>query len=253
MQAVTTAILQHEQEFDPQIRSATRQPFEKAAGDRNGTAGNRLVAELIVDALTPMPTIPEDPSVPLGAGAAIVAAGAARPVQEVFAFDFARQTMEIANTSGGIVTLQPETAFFSNDRWHRLAAVGGESEHYFGLGQWPIPAGLVSLVLEAEADGTCMLRTQLLNENNHGVLADFDLCRAERASTRLGTVTNLSSAAEELDDGWMRLRATVRMPEGTLRSLIQLRNEEGGNVFAPADEAVRLRRVRITVVPDTET
>lgn len=214
--------------------------------------GNRLVAGLIADALTPMPEVPENPAIPIGTAAAV--AGTQRFVgdpQELFAFDFTQRGFPLTPGEAAVVDLSEEESWWSEARWQRLEATGGAGEHYVTLGRWDMPAGHVQLELVASPDGTCNLRTQILDRHNQGVLTDFDLCTGQRNSFRLGAVTGLHSTYEELDDGWIRITSRVGLPAGEVRVLVQLRDETGATSFAPDGESVLLHSARMTVIAES--
>lgn len=148
--------------------------------------------------------------------------------------------------SSGIATFELVPEMSSDRRTYRIAAAGGEAEHYIAC-QVSEYDGALMFSLDICAEGTSRFRLQLLNNRPDGVYGDFDLGGNKPTLGRIGTVRNVNGGATAIGDGWHRVWIGATLPPGhdRLSMIVQLADAEARLSFAAGAESVLVRRLRL--------
>ena len=130
---------------------------------------------------------------------------------------------------------------------YRLQAAGGLSEHYVTVpGAAPVPAGPLTLSLEARPGKSSQLWLQIVSAQSDGVIGHVDLENDTVWAQSLGRGRQTHAGDPNPASGWVSLTLGVTLPQATTPVVIlQLVDGTGSNSFAPAGETVDVRHVKL--------
>jgi hypothetical protein len=126
----------------------------------------------------------------------------------------------------------------------RLAANGPSGGHYVVTTTVPAKPGLYVLSMEVRAGSTACLTLQLRDENQRGVMADYDL-RTGIASLTGETAPSAHADVTEAGGGWHRAWISAELSGTDLRAILQLGDAKCSTHFNPSGESLLLRDIRL--------
>jgi hypothetical protein len=155
------------------------------------------------------------------------------------------ERLESAVGSSEMARFEPVSGTDRFVRQYRLAATGGNTEHFVVINGVPVEAGAHTFSLQVKPAGAKRLRLQMLDASSHGVIADYDLAAVTASLTGLVGGENQDAAVRTLNGGWLSVSLTSGLQAGISRIIIQLMGADGSNGFAPNGEAVVLRATKL--------
>jgi hypothetical protein len=151
-------------------------------------------------------------------------------------------------SAGPHFQLTDVTGWFAKFKTYRLAATGGDGEHYAAIGSLPVNQGTFIAAMEVKPEGTSRYRLQLLSQDGYGLFTDFDLKEGTAVNGRFLSTRRIGSSIEPMPDGWFKVWVHASLPASSVSAslIMQLADPEGNVGFAPRRQSILLRNLQLT-------
>jgi hypothetical protein len=147
---------------------------------------------------------------------------------------------------GAIVAIKAVGAPDSPVRTDEIAAEGGRTEHYLALDFPKLLPGVYTLSMQVPAKTAGFMALQMQDGGSNGALVDYLPSERQVWINKKGDGDMLDATVRGIDDEWLQITLTsALLTETGNRIFIRLKDRGNRNVFAPREETITIRAVKL--------
>jgi hypothetical protein len=126
---------------------------------------------------------------------------------------------------------------------YRIAAAGAEGQHYIVVDQLASEPAPYTLSLQARREAGAQIAVQILDPDNNGATAVFDLEQQTRIVSPNGSGEKIDAEITPSETGWSDIWLATTVQTKRARIILHILDRTGNGNFTPNGEAIMVRRL----------